>query len=74
MKSSEDEWESMPIIIKDEAMQVVSDFKYLGSIIECQGEVNRDIEERIGRASRAFGILQNVQYLWTETCLLKQRD
>ena len=50
----------MPIIIKDDAIQVVSDLKYL----ECHVEVNRDIKDRIGRASRAFGIC-DFQSLWT---------
>ena len=69
---SKDERESMHIIMtKDEAIQVVSNSRYLGSIIECQDQVNRDVEERMGKASRAFGIY-DLQSLWTETRLLKK--
>ena len=43
-----------PINIRGEA---VTDFRYLGSMVEAHGELMKDAEGRIGRASRAFGSL-----------------
>ena len=73
---SEDEQESMPIIIKGEAIQVVNDFMQMLAIwlyCQSQGEVNRDVEKRISRAFKAFGILQCSIFM-VETCPLRQRD
>lgn len=39
-------------------LEVVSEFKYLGSILHHKGSNERDVEERIARASRAFGMLR----------------
>ena len=50
-------------------------FKYLGAIIEENSDVKRDVEDRIARASRAFGALKRLVFrdndisLRTETCL-----
>ena len=33
------------------------EFRYLGSIVEMHGEVLKDVEDKIARASRAFGVL-----------------
>ena len=46
-----------PIIISWECIKAVTDFKHLGSVIEVHGEVMKDVEDKIVRASRAFGAL-----------------
>ena len=46
-----------PITIRGDSIEVVPDFRYLGSIVEAHGEVLKDVEDRIARASRAFGAL-----------------
>ena len=35
----------------------MTEFKYLGSVVEAHGEVLKDVEDKIARASRAFGAL-----------------
>ena len=39
------------------SIEVVPEFSYLGSIVEVHGEVLKDVEDKIARASRAFGVL-----------------
>ena len=46
-----------PIIIRGDSIEVVPEFSYLGSIVEVHGEVQKDVEDKIARASRAFGVL-----------------
>ena len=46
-----------PINIRGESIEAVTDFRYLGSTVEANGELMMDAEDRIGRASRAFGSL-----------------
>ena len=46
-----------PISIRDEFIEVVSEFRYLGAIVEACGGVVNDMADRIARASRAFGAL-----------------
>ena len=45
------------IDIRGESIEVVSDFRYLGAVVETQGELAKDMEDKIARASRAFGAL-----------------
>ena len=44
--------------IRGEDIETVADFKYLGAIIEESGGVRKDVEDRIAKASRAFGTLR----------------
>ena len=46
-----------PLFIGGAAVEVVSDFRYLGAVVESKGEIMKDVEERIARASKAFGAL-----------------
>ena len=46
-----------PINIRGESIEAVTDFRYLGSMVEANGELMMDVEDRIGRVSRAFGSL-----------------
>ena len=46
-----------PLNIGGAAIEVVPDFWYLGAIMESKGEIMKDVEERIARASKAFGTL-----------------
>ena len=46
-----------PIIVRGEPIEAVSQFRYLGSVVESHGEVLKDVEDRIAKASRAFGAL-----------------
>ena len=46
-----------PISIRGEDIETVADLKYLGAIIEECGSVRKDVEDRIAKASRAFGTL-----------------
>ena len=52
-----DEEDLRPLTIRGKTIEVVSDFRYLGALVEAHGEVLMDVEDRIGRASRAFGAL-----------------
>ena len=47
-----------PISIRGEDIETVADFKYLGAIIEESDGVRKDVEDRIAKASRAFGTLR----------------
>ena len=40
-------------------MECVTDFKYLGSVVEAKGGVEKEICEKIAKASRAFGMLRD---------------
>ena len=46
-----------PIVIRGDSIEVVSEFCYLGSIVEMHGEVPNDAEDKIARDSRPFGVL-----------------
>ena len=46
-----------PIVIRGAPIEVISEFKHLGKVVEAQGETLKDVENRIARASSAFGAL-----------------
>ena len=46
-----------PISIRGDTIESVPEFRYLGSIVEAHGEILKEVEDRIARASRAFGAL-----------------
>ena len=52
-----DEQYWQPIDIRGEPIEVVSDFRYLGAVVETQGELLKDVEDKVTHASRAFGAL-----------------
>ena len=43
-----------PIFIGEEVIKAVTNFRYLGSIIEASGDIKMEVEDRIGQASRAL--------------------
>ena len=47
-----------PLQVGEIQLEVVSEFRYLGSILHHKGSNERNVEERIARASRAFGMLR----------------
>ena len=46
-----------PLFIGGATVEVVSDFRYLGAVVESKGEIMEDVEKSIARASKAFGAL-----------------
>ena len=53
-----DEEDLQPINIRGEAIEAVSDFRYLGAIVESDGGILKDVGDRIACASKAFGALR----------------
>ena len=47
-----------PISIRGENIEIVTEFKYLGAIIEECGGIKKELESRIAKASRTFGALR----------------
>ena len=62
-----------PIYIKGETIEAVKEFKYLGAIIEPHGGIERDEQDRIARASRAFGALSKPVFHDNDLSLLTKR-
>ena len=51
-----------PVKTNDGDIEIVENFKYLGSTINSMGEVSHDIKDRVANASRAFGILRKAVF------------
>ena len=49
-------------------VECVTEFKYLGSIVEAKGGITQEVGERIAKASKAFGALWE-PVSGTATCL-----
>ena len=47
-----------PIYIRGGAIEAVTEFKYLGTIIEANGSIQREVEDRISKMSKVFGALK----------------
>ena len=47
-----------PIYIRGGAIEAMTEFKYLGTIIEANGSIQEEVEDRISKASRVFGALK----------------
>ena len=47
-----------PLCIGNSIVDTVPSFRYLGSVVESHGGVMLDFDDKIARASRAFGALQ----------------
>ena len=43
-----------PVVLKDGALEDVSEFTYLGSVVDTSGGTDKDIRVRIGKARTAF--------------------
>ena len=58
--TAEDNWE---LPVADGKIESVEHFPYLGSTISASGRLDREIDERIAKASRAFGSLRKSVFL-----------
>ena len=61
------------IDIRGETIEVVKEFKYLGAIIESHGGTERDAQDRIARALRAFGALSKLVFSDNNISVLTKR-
>ena len=52
-----------PITLESGEIETVSEFQYLGSLIASSGRMDAEIEQRVARASRAFGALRKAVFL-----------
>ncbi len=52
--------EARPIMLEGGEVECVTNFKYLGSVLEANGGVGMDVGERIAKAARAFGALKGL--------------
>ena len=58
-----------PIFIGEEVIKAVTNFRYLGSIIEASANIKMEVEDGIGQALRAFGALHIGLFLEIKTSL-----
>ena len=49
-----------PITVREGAIEAVSDFIYLGSKMQADGDSEPDVKRRISKASKAFSMLKNI--------------
>ena len=52
---------------------MVPDFKYLGSVIEAHGEIMKDVEDKVARASQAFGAMYRPVFRYNDLSLKTKR-
>ena len=50
--------ELRPLVLEGGEVECVNDFKYLGSVLEANGGIVKEVGERIVKAARAFGTLK----------------
>ena len=55
-------------------MECVTEFKYLGSIVEAKGGIAQEVEERIAKVSEAFGALWEPIFRDSNLCLRTKRN
>ena len=51
-----------PLEVDGSEVECVSEFKYLGSLVESRGGIVKEVGERIAKASRAFGALRKAVF------------
>ena len=56
----------LPVTVEGEPLEEVKDFKYLGSYISSDSNINKEVSTRIGLAAQAFKKLNN---MWKSTTL-----
>ena len=59
-----------PVYIKGEPRDALKEFKYLGAIIEPHGGIERDAQDKVARALRAFGALSKPVFCDDDLSLL----
>ena len=57
------------VVLKSGPLEVVDEFCYLGSVLAADGRLDREVEERIAKASRAFDAMQKVAWKRPEISL-----
>lgn len=62
-----------PIDIRNNYIEAVSEFQYLGSVLEVHGKILKDLEERIVRVSIAFGVLHRPVFQDSSSSLKAER-
>ncbi len=50
--------EARPIMLEGGEVECVTNFKYLGSVLEANGGVGMEVRKRIAKTARAFGALK----------------
>ena len=50
--------ELRPLVLEGGEVECVNDFKYLGSMLEANGGIVKEVGERIAKAARTFGALK----------------
>lgn len=53
-----EEEELTPLKLGKREVECVTDFKYLGSVLDGKGNMMKEVGEKIAKASRAFGVLR----------------
>ena len=61
-----------PLQLNDGAVEVIREFKYLGSLVEASGRMTGEIDQCIVQASKAFGSLCSAVF-WLMTSVWRQR-
>ena len=54
--------ELRPLVLEGREVECVNDFKYLGSVLEADGGIVKEVGERIAKAPRAFGALKSLVF------------
>ena len=62
-----------PLELDEGVVDVVDQFKYLGSLVEARGSVVAEVCNRIAEASRAFGSLRNSVFTASDLTLETKR-
>ena len=62
-----------PLQLNGGAVEVVREFKYLGSLVEASGRMTGEIDQRIVQASKAFGSLRSAVFLAHDLSLETKR-
>ena len=62
-----------PLELDEGVVDVVDQFKYLGSLVEARGGVVAEVSNRIAQASRAFGSLHNSVFTASDLTLETKR-
>ena len=67
------EFDMAPLCIESSVVNTVLSFRYLGSVVESHGWVMLDLDDKIARASRAFGALKKSVF-WDSSLSLVTKE
>ena len=62
-----------PLQLNGDAVEVIREFKYLGSLVEASGRMTGEIDQHIVQASKAFGSLRSAVFLAHDLSLEMKR-